>query len=75
VLEQAAHQDKDRSEDMKHPTCKQIAANKGLWDTYANPSACVPFESMTYEARLEMIHEVWPSDCNCNDDNDDDNDD
>lgn len=53
---------------MKHPSCREIAASFDLWGEYVDPEATwleADFEAMPFEKRLALIHELFPSDCTC----------
>ena len=54
---------------MNRPDCKEIAGNLELWLEYVGPGepdlASDDFNQMTFDEKLEMIHELWPADCNC----------
>lgn len=50
---------------MNRPTCEEIAKSQSLWNEYADPSGIGGFDEMTYQERLDMLHELWPQDCTC----------
>ena len=55
------------------PTCIEIAASRNLWGEYVAPQANdadQTFQERTYEERLALIHELWPDECNCQDNDD-----
>ena len=58
---------------VKHPTCQEIAKSQSLWEEYVDPSGEgnrnpeQHFNNYTYQERLDMIHSMFPEDCNCND--------
>lgn len=53
---------------MNRPTCTEIAINYSLWSEYIDPHATMTeqdFNNLSTSEKLETIHELFPSDCNC----------
>lgn len=53
---------------MDKPACTEIANDYDLWGEYVDVEANMTeaeFNDMGFDARLALIHDLWPRDCNC----------
>ena len=51
-----------------YPKCTETANSYQLWEEYVDPQGLMSeaeFNAMTAEARLQLIHDTFPNDCNC----------
>jgi len=58
---------------MGKPTCGEIASNWSLWQQYYDRNATYTYEewdALSYDEALALIHEAFPGECNCEDDED-----
>lgn len=58
---------------MRRPTCTEITENFGLWESHVDPYGNMSeseFDALSEEEKLGTIHELWPQDCNCGEDDD-----
>ena len=50
-------------------TCEDKASNFELWGEYIDPDATMSeleFNALTVDEKLNIIHEVFPNECDCN---------
>ena len=59
---------KAERQQIERPTCDEIATSLELWQEYADTEGHTTeakFEAEPIQDRLDMLHDLWPEDCNC----------